>query len=345
MSVDANGELQDDQDQFEHYSFRVDKGQQPLRIDKYLLNRIEGISRNKIQHAIEAESVLVNEKAAKSNYKVRPDDEIRIVLPSPVHEFEILPENIPLKIVYEDDDVLVIDKPAGLVVHPGHGNYTGTLINGLVYYLANLPSTPGNNFRPGLVHRIDKDTSGLLVVAKNDFALAFLAKQFADHTVQRSYRALVWGNFDEKSGTVTGNIDRNQKNRTVMDVFPEGDKGKPAITHFKVLEDLFYVSFIECMLETGRTHQIRTHMKFMGHTLFNDAAYGGNKILKGTVFTRYKQFVENCFSILPRQALHAFSLGFIHPLTKKKMYFESPLPEDFEKVLEKWRTYSSQLKK
>ncbi len=331
--------MNEDEELFEHFRFKVDKGQEPIRIDKFLLTKIKEVSRNKIQTAAEEEMILVNEKAVKSNYKVRPLDEIVIMLPEPKMEFEVQPENIPIKIVYEDDDLVIVNKPAGLVVHPGAGNYTGTLVNGLLYHLQQLPAAPKNEFRPGLVHRIDKNTSGLLVIAKNDHALNFLGKQFSDHTIKRSYVALVWGDFKEKEGTITGNIGRSQKNRKVMDVFPEGDHGKEAITHFKVLERFSYVTFVECKLETGRTHQIRAHMKFIGHPLFNDETYGGDKIVKGTVYTKYKQFVENCFQMLPRQALHAKSLGFIHPVTKKEMLFDSELPDDMMSVIQKWRDY------
>lgn len=326
---------------YEHFRFKVDKGQEPLRIDKYLLHKIEKVSRSKIQNAADDEMILVNGKPVKPNYKVRPLDEIVIMLPEPKLHFETLPENIPLKIVYEDDDITVIDKPPGLVVHPGAGNYTGTLVNGLLYHYQQLPSAKGNELRPGLVHRIDKDTSGLVVVAKNEYALNFLAKQFSDHTIKRSYAALVWGDFKEDEGTITGHIGRSVKNRKVMDVFPEGEHGREAITHYKVMERFMYVTLVECALETGRTHQIRVHMQHTGHPLFNDKTYGGDKIVKGTVYTKYRQFVENCFALLPRQALHAKSLGFIHP-SGKDVLFDSPLPDDFQKVIEKWRRYVQQ---
>ncbi len=328
-----------DDELFEHFRFVVDKGQQPLRIDKFLLNRIENISRSKIQNAANEEKILVNGESVKSNYKVRPLDEIVIMLSYPKIEHDLLPENIPLNISYEDEDLLIINKPPGLVVHPGAGNFTGTMVNGLLFHFKNLPAKPKNAFRPGLVHRIDKNTSGLLVVAKNDFALNYLQRQFAEHTIQRTYIALVWGDFKEEEGTVTGNIGRSLKNRKVMDVFPDREYGKEAITHYKVIERFSYVTLIECTLETGRTHQIRTHMKYIGHPVFNDETYGGNKIVKGTVYTKYKQFVENCFEIIPRHALHAKSLGFIHPSSKKEVFFDSPMPEDFENVIEKWRGY------
>jgi 23S rRNA pseudouridine1911/1915/1917 synthase len=328
-----------DDELFEHFRFVVDKGQAALRIDKFLMNRIEAISRSKIQNAINEENVLVNGTVVKSNYKVRPLDEIVIMLAYPKIEHEMLPENIPLDITYEDDDLLIVNKTPGLVVHPGAGNFTGTMVNGLLFHFANLPSTNETAFRPGLVHRIDKNTSGLLVVAKSDFALNYLQKQFAEHTIQRTYVALVWGDFKEQEGTITGNIGRSLKNRKVMDVFPEGDFGKEAITHYKVIERFSYVSLIECVLETGRTHQIRAHMKYIGHPVFNDETYGGDKIVKGTVYTKYKQFVENCFEIIPRHALHAKSLGFVHPSTKKEVFFDSELPDDFKNVIERWKAY------
>ncbi|MCY7409832.1 MAG: RluA family pseudouridine synthase [Chitinophagales bacterium] len=328
-----------DDELFEHFRFVVDKGQQPLRIDKFLLNRIENISRSKIQNAANEEKILVNGDTVKSNYKVRPLDEIVIMLAYPKIEHDLLAENIPLNIFYEDENLLIINKQPGLVVHPGAGNFTGTMVNGLLFHFENLPAKPKNAFRPGLVHRIDKNTSGLLVVAKNDFALNYLQRQFAEHTIQRKYVALVWGDFKEEEGTVTGNIGRSLKNRKVMDVFPDGDYGKEAITHYKVIERFSYVTLVECILETGRTHQIRAHMKYIGHPVFNDETYGGDKIVKGTVYTKYKQFVENCLQIIPRHALHAKSLGFIHPATKKEVFFDSPLPEDFENVIEKWRGY------
>lgn len=333
-------EGEDDEALFEHFRFTVDKGQEPVRIDKFLMGKIAAVSRNKIQHAADDEMIRVNGKPVKSNYKVRPADVIVIMLPEPKMDFETLPENIPLHIVYEDEDVIIVNKPAGMVVHPGAGNYTGTLVNGLLYHFQHLPAHSGNQFRPGLVHRIDKDTSGLLVVAKNDHALNFLAKQFSDHSVKRTYWALVWGDFKEDEGTIIGHIGRSLKNRKVMDVFPEGDYGKEAITHYRVLERFMYVTLVECTLETGRTHQIRVHMQHIRHPLFNDATYGGDKIVKGTVYSKYKQFVENCFSLLPRQALHAKSIGFIHPVTKEEMYFDSQLPEDFGEVLKKWERFT-----
>ena len=325
---------------YEHYAFTAEKGQQPLRIDKYLMNFIENATRNKIQAAAKSESIYVNGKPVKSSYKVKPFDEIRVMFAHPPYEFLLVPEDIPLDIVYEDDTLLVVNKPAGMVVHPGHGNYSGTLINALTFHFENLPKN--SNERPGLVHRIDKDTSGLLVVAKTEHAMNHLAKQFFDKTSEREYLALVWGNVEADEGTVEGHIGRHPKNRLQNTVF-EGDdahKGKPAVTHYKVVERFGYVTLVSCKLETGRTHQIRVHMKHIGHTLFNDARYGGEKILKGTTFTKYKQFVENCFKILPRQALHAKTLGFEHPDTGEWLSFTSDIPDDMQQCIEKWRHYA-----
>ena len=323
---------------YEHYNFTASVGQEPLRVDKYLMNFIENATRNKIQQAIKAGNVLVNDAVVKSNHKVKPLDVVRVVLAHPPHENLLVAEDMAIDIVYEDDEVIVVNKPAGLVVHPGHGNYSGTLVNGLIYHFENLPKN--SNDRPGLVHRIDKDTSGLLVVAKTEFAMANLAKQFFDRSTQRLYLALVWGNMEDEEGIIEGNIGRSFKNRLQMDVFPEGDFGKHAVTRYKVIERFSYVTLVQCKLETGRTHQIRAHFKHIGHPLFNDERYGGNRILKGTTFTKYKQFVENCFKILPRQALHAKTLGFTHPKTKKYMSFDSELPEDMQMCIEKWRNYS-----
>ncbi|MDX3913855.1 MAG: RluA family pseudouridine synthase [Pseudosphingobacterium sp.] len=334
FDIEDNGE----QDLFEHLRIVVDKGQTLLRIDKFLMHRVENASRNRVQNAIEAENVLVNNRPVKSSYKVKPGDLITVVLPHPPRDTEIYPENIPLDIRYEDDDLLIVNKPAGMVVHPGYNNYTGTLVNALVYHFNQLPQLPGNDGRPGLVHRIDKDTSGLLVIAKNEWTITNLAKQFFDHTIQRKYLALVWGDLQE-NGTVSGYIGRSLKDRRVMSVYENEDKGKWSVTHYRVLERLGYVTLIECQLETGRTHQIRAHMQSIGHPLFNDTLYGGDKILKGTVFTKYKQFVDNCFSILPRQALHAKSLGFTHPKSKELMHFESDIPDDFAICLDKWKSY------
>ncbi|NRD21560.1 RluA family pseudouridine synthase [Winogradskyella eckloniae] len=335
-------DISDDQENelYEHHAFRVVAGQQPLRIDKYLMNFIENATRNKIQAAAKDGSIFVNDVPVKSNYKVKPNDYITVKFEYPPHENLLIAEDIPIAIVYEDDDLLVVNKPAGMVVHPGHGNYSGTLINGLIFHFENLPNNSSE--RPGLVHRIDKDTSGLLVVAKTEKAMAHLSNQFAKKTSEREYIALVWGTIEEDEGTIEGNIGRHPKNRLQNTVFleDEEEKGKPAVTHFKVLERLGYVTLVSCKLETGRTHQIRVHMKHIGHTLFNDERYGGERILKGTTFTKYKQFVENCFKILPRQALHAKTLGFVHPTTGEFMKFESEIPEDIAQCVEKWRQYA-----
>lgn len=325
-------------DLYEHYSFTAGKGQEPLRVDKFLMNFIENATRNKIQQAAKAGNIYVNGQAVKSNHKVKANDQVKVLFEHPPHEYLLTPEDIPLDIVYEDQELLVVNKPAGMVVHPGHGNYAGTLINALIFHFDNLPLN--NNERPGLVHRIDKDTSGLLVVAKTENALSHLSKQFFHKTSEREYLALVWGDVKEDEGIVEGHIARHPKNRLQMAVFPEGDQGKEAVTHYKVLERFGYVTLVSCRLETGRTHQIRVHMKFAGHPLFNDERYGGDKILKGTTFTKYKQFVENCFSILPRQALHAKTLGFEHPVSGKFLRFDTPLPEDMEQCIEKWRQYA-----
>lgn len=327
-----------DEELYEHFRFEATKGQMPLRVDKFLMNLVENATRNKIQQAAEAGNIIVNDVAVKSNYKVKAFDVVRIMLSHPPYENLILPENIPLDIVFEDDALLVINKPAGLVVHPGHGNYTGTLVNALAFHFENLPLNSSE--RPGLVHRIDKDTSGLLVVAKTEFAMTFLAKQFEEKTSEREYIALVWGNVAEDEGTVTGDIARHAKDRMQMAVVPDGE-GKHAVTHYKVLERFGYVTLVSCKLETGRTHQIRVHMKSIGHTLFNDERYGGNLILKGTTFTKYKQFIDNCFKVLPRQALHAKTLGFVHPTTKEFMSFNTELPEDMKECISKWKAYSN----
>jgi|TARA_B110000037_G_scaffold82591_1_gene98296 23S rRNA pseudouridine1911/1915/1917 synthase len=328
----------ENEDLYEHFRYVAHEGQEPLRVDKFLMNFIENATRNKIQQAAKAGNVLVNEKSVKSNYKVKPNDVVRVVLTHPPHENLLVAEDIPIDIIYEDSDVIVVNKSSGMVVHPGHGNYSGTLVNGLIHHIENLPVN--SNERPGLVHRIDKDTSGLLVVAKTEYAMAHLSKQFYDRTTERRYIALVWGNVEEDEGTIEGNVGRSLKNRLQMDVFPEGDFGKHAVTHFKVLERFSYVTLVECKLETGRTHQIRAHMKYIGHTLFNDERYGGDRILKGTTFTKYKQFVDNCFKVLPRQALHAKTLGFTHPKTGEFMQFNSELPEDIVGALNKWRNYT-----
>ena len=334
-------EIADQQEMFEHHRFVVDQGQSLLRIDKYLSVRLVNTSRTRIQTAAVAGNILVNNNPVKPNYKVKPGDLVQVVLPHPPREIELIPEDIPLNIVYEDDDVIVVNKEAGMVVHPAYGNYTGTLVNALMYHFRDLPLFQTGEMRPGLVHRIDKNTSGLLVVAKNELALNRLARQFYDRTTDRKYTALVWGTPDPPEGTITGNVGRNPKDRKVMHVFPDGSEGKHAITHYKVIENLGYISMIECKLETGRTHQIRVHFSYIKHPLFNDDEYGGDKILKGTTFTKYQQFIRNCFSILPRQALHARSLEFNHPVTKERLHFESDLPGDMKKVIEKWRTYTS----
>ena len=322
---------------------KVDAGQTPLRIDKFLNDRLQRATRNRIQNAIKAGSITVNREEVKSNYKVRPHDLIRVLIPKPPGErTHLIPQNIPLDVVYEDPDVLIINKPVGMVVHPGIGHRTRTLVNALAYYYQErpLPVLRGNQpDRPGLVHRIDKNTSGLMVVAKNEYALNHLAKQFYQHTIQRRYHALVWGNFEQDHGTIVAHVGRDNRKRTAMKAYPEGEEGKWAVTHYRVLEDLYYVSLVECELETGRTHQIRVHVQHSGHPLFNDEKYGGDRILKGTPFNKYRYFVDDCFSIMPRHALHAKVLGFTHPATGKEMYFESDLPADFQQVLDRWRRY------
>ncbi|MFA9391194.1 MAG: RluA family pseudouridine synthase [Prolixibacteraceae bacterium] len=324
---------------YEHFRYEVDAGQKMMRIDKFLVDRMEGTSRNRIQLAADAGSILVNGEVVKSNYKVKPKDVVAIMLDYPRRELKIIAEDIPLNVVYEDDELMVINKPAGLVVHPGHGNYSGTLVNALAFRFKDLPMFDSEDPRPGLVHRIDKDTSGLLVVAKTERAKVHLSKQFFHKTSKRTYQALVWGCPKEEEGTITGNIGRSLKNRQVFTVFPEADFGKHAVTHYKVLEDFGYVSLVECRLETGRTHQIRVHMKHINHPLFSDSNYGGDVILRGTTFTKYKQFVNNCFNICPRQALHAKSLGFVHPVSGEELFFESDLATDMQQLIDKWRAY------
>lgn len=323
---------------FEHFRFDVPKGQLLLRIDKFLMNLIPNATRNKIQNAATAGDIYVNDIPIKSNYRVKPSDIVRIMLTHPPFVNRVDPENIPLDIVYEDETLLLINKPAGFVVHPGHGNYTGTLVNALAYHFENLPMNSSE--RPGLVHRIDKDTTGLLVVAKTDVAMTHLAKQFEAKTSEREYVAIVWGNVKNDEGTIEGNIARHVKDRMQMSVFEDPTIGKHAVTHYKVLERFGYVTLISCILETGRTHQIRVHMKHIGHPIFNDERYGGNLILKGTTFTKYKQFIDNCFKVLPRQALHAKTLGFVHPSTGKMMRFDTVLPQDMQDCIDKWRNYS-----
>lgn len=330
-------ELDENQELFEHYKFTADKGQELLRVDKFLMDRIPNTTRNKLQQAITDGNILVNKKTVKANYKVKPLDDITVELTYPPQEIELIPEDIPLDILYEDDQVIVLNKPAGLVVHPGYGNHSGTLVNALIYHFNNLPEADMAG-RPGLVHRLDKNTTGIMVVAKTEHALTHLGKQFFNRTTERRYNALVWGDVEE-DGTVTGHVGRSLKNRKVMEVFPDGEFGKHAVTHYKVLKRYGYVTLVECKLETGRTHQIRIHMKHIGHNLFNDYEYGGDRILKGTSFTKYKQFITNCFGLLPRQALHAKSLGFEHPTKGEWMQFESDLPQDMTSVLEKWDVY------
>jgi len=303
------------------------------------MDRLPNVSRNKVQDAIKAETVQVNNRPVKVSYKVKPHDIITITLPNPPRDTEVVPENIPLTIIYEDEDLLLVNKPPGMVVHPAHSNWSGTLVNALTYYLQNLPTSRNGEGRPGLVHRIDKDTSGLLVIAKTDYAMTYLARQFYDHTIERTYYALVWGVPKSLTGTIMGHIGRSAKDRRVMAIYPEGDYGKHAVTHYKVLQSFQYVSLIQCNLETGRTHQIRAHMKFLGHPLFNDATYGGDQIIYGNRTSSFKAFVENAFKLIPRQALHAKSLGFVHPITKKNMQFDSELPPDFKAVLDKWKLY------
>ena len=323
---------------YEHLSLKVDKGQEVLRIDKFLQNFRQNSSRNKISQTCRAGNVMVNGNPVKQNYRVKPGDEISVLLTNPVRENIIIPQDIPINIVYEDDDVVVVDKAAGMVVHPGHGNYDGTLINALAFHFEKNGQKSDLD-RVGLVHRIDKDTSGLLVVAKNEYALSYLAKQFFDRTTKRLYWAFVWGNMEEDAGTITGNIGRHLKNRMQMAVFEDESFGKHAVTHYKVLERFRYITWVECKLETGRTHQIRAHFKHIGRTLFNDERYEGNQILKGVNMPKYKQFVKNVFEILPRHALHAHTLGFVHPVTKEEMFFESPMPNDMDEALKKWRNY------
>ncbi|MDE5886288.1 MAG: RluA family pseudouridine synthase [Muribaculaceae bacterium] len=329
----------DGREMYEHFRFVADKGQQMIRVDKFLVDRMEKTSRNRIQQAADAECVIVNGKPVKSSYKVKPNDVVSIVMDRPRYELEIIPEDIPLDIVYEDDDLLVVNKPAGLVVHPGHGNYSGTLVNALAWHFKDNPDYDVSDPRLGLVHRIDKDTSGLLVVAKTPEAKTHLGSQFFNKTTKREYVALVWGDFPEKKGTITGNIARNPKNKLQMAVMSDPNVGKHAVTHYEVIESFGYVSVVKCVLETGRTHQIRVHMLHKGHPLFNDARYGGDRILKGTTFQKYRLFVENCFQICPRQALHARTLGFVHPRSGKEMFFEAPVPADMRELIERWRNY------
>jgi 23S rRNA pseudouridine1911/1915/1917 synthase len=337
----AEEELIDQQELFEHFRFTADAGQSVLRIDKFLSDRIENSSRTRIQNAANAGNILVNNNPVKPNYKVKPGDLVQVVLPTPPREIELIAQDIPLNIVYEDEDVLVVNKEPGMVVHPAYGNYSGTLVNALMWHFKDLPLFNTGESRPGLVHRIDKNTSGILVIAKNELALNRLSKQFFDRTTDRRYHALVWGVPDPTEGTITGNVGRSVKDRKIMQVFSDEAEGKTAITHYKVLENLGYISLVECKLETGRTHQIRVHFSHIKHPLFNDEEYGGNQIIKGTTFTKYQQFIKNCFKILPRQALHAKSLTFNHPVTGKRLSFDSELPDDMVQVIDKWRKYIS----
>ncbi len=331
--------LEPEDELYEHHHLLVDAGQDLLRIDKFLMDRLPNVTRTKVQQGIKEGFVKVNGNQVKANYKVHPMDEISILFPEPPRDEEVIPENIPLDIIIEDDHLLIVNKPAGMVVHPAYQNWSGTLVNALTFHFQNLPEMKGNDGRPGLVHRIDKNTSGLLVIAKTEQAMNGLAKQFFDHSIERTYCALVWGTPVDEKGTINVNVGRSLKDRRITTAFPKGDFGKHAVTHYEVIKDLRYVSLLQCNLETGRTHQIRAHMKYIGHPLFNDETYGGHEILKGTVFTKYKQFVQNCFKIMPRQALHAKTLGFIHPITKEKIYVDSDLPDDFKSVLDKWEKY------
>jgi 23S rRNA pseudouridine1911/1915/1917 synthase len=338
--IDERDEISEDEDElYEHHRIVVDKGQSLVRIDRFLMDRLQNATRTKIQAAIDVESVRVNDKPIKASYKIKPLDVITVSLPHPPRDTDIKPENIPLNIVFEDDELLVLNKPAGMVVHPAHGNWDGTLVNALVYHFQNLPTSRNGEIRPGLVHRIDKDTSGLMVIAKTEYAMTHLARQFFDHSIERTYNALVWGQPDPVDGTISGYIGRSIKDRKVQTIYDDETKGKWAVTHYKTLEDLRYVSLVQCNLETGRTHQIRAHLKHIKHPLFNDAMYGGDRVLRGNPVGSYKAFVENAFKLMPRQALHAKSLGFIHPRTHEWLQFDSPLPDDMQAVLTKWQNF------
>ncbi|MFO7923582.1 MAG: RluA family pseudouridine synthase [Bacteroidales bacterium] len=341
MNQDLSGEeLKEAADLYEHFRIEADPGQKLLRIDKFLVNRMENVSRSRIQNAASAGNILVNDTVVRSNYKVKPGDIITIVMAYPPREIDLIPENIPIDVIYEDEHLVVVNKEAGMVVHPGHGNYTGTLVNALAWRFKDIPLFKSGELRPGLVHRIDKNTSGLLVIAKTELSMNRLARQFYDRKTRREYVAIVWGLPEPEEGRIEGNIGRHLKDRMKMDVFKDGSEGKHAVTHYRVTEKLGYISVVECRLETGRTHQIRVHLKHTGHPLFNDERYGGDRIIRGTTFTRYKQFVQNCFKVLPRHALHARSLGFSHPESGKELYFESELPADMKQLLEKWRKYT-----
>ena len=345
IDADEIDGMREEQELFEHFRFVVDKGQAMVRIDKYLVNCMSNTSRNRIQEAADAGNILVNGKSVKSNYRIKPFDIITIVLAYPPNQFEIIPQDIPIDIIYEDDDIILVNKQPGLVVHPGFGNFDGTLLNAIAWHLKDYPEFDPNDSRIGLVHRIDKDTSGLVLIAKTENAKAHLGKQFFDKTTQRRYQTLVWGNVKEDEGTIIGALARDPRDRMLFTVFPDGENpvAKHAITHYKVLERIGYVTLVECRLETGRTHQIRVHMKHIGHTIFNDERYGGHDVLKGTTAAKYKQFVKNCFEICPRQALHAKTLGFVHPRTGEFMYFESELPEDMQQLIDKWRNYAKNI--
>jgi 23S rRNA pseudouridine1911/1915/1917 synthase len=339
--TEFSDQTNEDQELFEHYRFQVDPGQSPLRVDKYLMHHIENASRSRLQTTANNGNILINGEVVKPSYKVRPGDVITIVMAEPARSKEMLAEDIPIEILYEDDDLIVVNKYAGMVVHPAHGNFSGTLVNALLWHFQK-GSNDEKKAKPGpyLVHRIDKNTSGVMLIARNEIAQAKISEQFFDHSIERKYNALVWGDFDEDEGTIEGHVGRSLKNRKMMTVFPEGEYGKSAITHYRVTERFGYVTLVECQLETGRTHQIRAHMRYIGHPLFNDETYGGSRVLKGTTFTKYKQFVKNCFAVCPRQALHARTLGFIHPSTGEKMLFEAPFPDDMQQLLEKWANYA-----
>lgn len=345
IELEENEEILSENEKYEHFHFTVDKGQSLLRIDKFLADKIANISRNRIQDAADAGNILVNGKAVKSNYKVKPNDQISIVLSYPPINIEIIPQDIPIKILYEDSEIIVVDKQPGLVVHPGVGNFDGTLLNAIAFHLKDNPAFDPNDANVGLVHRIDKDTSGILLLAKTPDAKTKLSKQFFEKTTQRTYNALVWGNVKEDEGTITGDLGRDPRDRMLFTVFPEGENplAKHAVTHYKVLERFGYVSLVECRLETGRTHQIRVHMKSIGHPIFNDERYGGNEILKGNRTAKYQQFIRNCFDVCPRQALHAKTLGFVHPATGRQMFFDSELPDDMQQLILKWRNYTKSL--
>ncbi|TVR70690.1 MAG: RluA family pseudouridine synthase [Marinilabiliales bacterium] len=340
MTNQPGEDINDAADLYEHFRFEADPGQKLLRIDKFLVNRIENVSRSLIQNAATAGNILVNDSPVKSNYRVRPGDIITIVMAHPPREVELLPEDIPVNVIYEDDHLVVVNKAPGMVVHPGHGNYTGTLINALAWRFREMPLFESGELRPGLVHRIDKNTSGLLVVAKTELAMNRLARQFFERKTRREYDAIVWGRPEPAEGSIEGHIGRHSKDRMRMDVFPDGSQGKYALTHYRLVEDLGYISHVECRLETGRTHQIRVHLEHIGHPLFNDERYGGDQILRGTTFTKYKQFVQNCFKVLPRHALHARTLGFKHPATDRELWFETELPDDIQQLIDKWKRYT-----